>query len=407
MLNKRILTLIFVVAFVTLLIGCIPPPTNQVPVITSIPITAVDLGETYNYDVNATDPDGDTLVYSLITKPAGMTIKSATGVISWIPKAKGDYNVVVKVSDGDLDITQSFTIVVSKVSPGYTPPTPPTPPVTLTEIKASPDIITLLRYSETEQLTVIAHYSDKSTVDITLDCAYFIPLYGIDIVLVDNTGLVTAEECLGIATITVFYTPKKGNTWTDTVEVTVKADIEIDGVLSPGEWDCTTEIPVADEMGTVKVLATTDYLFIAFDIVDSDDARLGQTFGNDQISINVNPTDGESWGFPYDLIFETSADLPWTPKVNSGIIDGWNTRWFPNDAQEDLPVDIESATVYSGGKRITEWMLPLDVVDISVGDILQVGGAIDVGDQISHWYPIGLDWIPGDASTFVDIVIVY
>ena len=120
MTNKRILTLITLLLFLLLLVGC--KARNQAPIITSIPITAVELGETYTYDVNATDPEGDTLAYSLITKPTGMTITSTTGLIKWTPKAEGNFTVAVKVSDGVLDIIQSFTIVVSKLSD---PPAPP------------------------------------------------------------------------------------------------------------------------------------------------------------------------------------------------------------------------------------------------------------------------------------------
>ena len=176
---------------------------------------------------------------------------------------------------------------------------------------------------------------------------------------------------------------------------------EVDGVVSIGEWDDANEIPVAGDMGIVKVLATTDYLYVLFDVVDSTDARLGENLkANDQTSINVNPTDGGSWGFPYDLIFETSADLPWDSKVNSGIIDGWNTRWFPNDIQKYLPSNLESATEYSDTNRVTEWKLPLNSIS---GEILKVGGAIDVGDGNSYWYPSDLDW--EDASTFVNIIV--
>jgi len=189
----------------------------------------------------------------------------------------------------------------------------------------------------------------------------------------------------------------------------------IDGVVSDGEWDEAVSIDVVDNMGTVKVLATTDYLYVLFDLVDSNDARTDYEFevGNDQISINVNPTDGGSWGFPYDLIFETSAlsvedgghhMLPWNPKVNSGTSsDGWATRWFPNDAQENLPSDLKSATIYSSGQRITEWKIPLATIGLSPGDTLKVGGAIDVGDGSSYVYPIGLDW--SDANTYVDLRI--
>ncbi len=178
---------------------------------------------------------------------------------------------------------------------------------------------------------------------------------------------------------------------------------EVDGIVNIGEWDDATEISVAGDIGIVKVLATTDYLYVLFDVVDSTDARLGENIkANDQTSINVNPTDGGSWGFPYDLIFETSADLPWDSKVNSGITDGWNTRWFPNDIQKYLPGDLESATEYSGTNRVTEWKLPLDSIS---GEILKVGGAIEIGSDPnpSCEYPIDLDW--ADESTFVSIIV--
>ena len=42
--------------------------TNDAPTITSTPVTAATEDAAYSYDVNATDPDGDTLTYSL-TRP--------------------------------------------------------------------------------------------------------------------------------------------------------------------------------------------------------------------------------------------------------------------------------------------------------------------------------------------------
>jgi len=119
MLNKKILILVFVVAF--LFVGCLPsvtPPVieNQAPTITSTAIITATVGVAYTYDVEATDPDGDTLAYSLDVKPDGMTIVSATGVISWTPITAqiGDNPVTVKVFDGALSDTQSFTILVSE-----------------------------------------------------------------------------------------------------------------------------------------------------------------------------------------------------------------------------------------------------------------------------------------------------
>jgi hypothetical protein len=93
--------------------------TNDAPTITSTPITAATEDILYNYDVKATDPDGDTLTYSLTTYPPGMVIDSITGVISWRPTNSqvGIHEVTVKVIDGNGGITtQPFTITVTNTN---------------------------------------------------------------------------------------------------------------------------------------------------------------------------------------------------------------------------------------------------------------------------------------------------
>jgi len=97
-----------------------PEPINQSPIITSIPVTAVILGETYTCTIEATDPDGDTLTYSLTAKPSGMTIDPTTGTITWTPTALGSYYVNVEVSDGELSDVRTFAIIVSPVPIGPT-----------------------------------------------------------------------------------------------------------------------------------------------------------------------------------------------------------------------------------------------------------------------------------------------
>jgi len=108
---------------------------NHAPVITSSAVIYATKGQPYSYDVNATDSNGDTLVYSLTTKPSGMIINGSTGLITWTPTATGSFGVTVKVSDGELFDTQSFTITVESttttdkpdliVSNIWTEPNPP------------------------------------------------------------------------------------------------------------------------------------------------------------------------------------------------------------------------------------------------------------------------------------------
>lgn len=75
---------------------------NQAPAITSVPDVEALAGRPYRYDVDATDPDGDVLTYALTEGPAGASIDSATGLITWSPTAAdvGTRTVTVRVEDG-------------------------------------------------------------------------------------------------------------------------------------------------------------------------------------------------------------------------------------------------------------------------------------------------------------------
>jgi hypothetical protein len=88
---------------------------NHAPVITSSPITAAGLNFPYSYDVEATDPEGDSLLYLLTTSPAGMDIDPVSGLITWTPDTLGDFPVEVDVSDGNLgSAQQAWAILVSE-----------------------------------------------------------------------------------------------------------------------------------------------------------------------------------------------------------------------------------------------------------------------------------------------------
>ncbi|MBI3301953.1 MAG: putative Ig domain-containing protein, partial [Deltaproteobacteria bacterium] len=98
-----------------------PAGVNRPPQITSTPVTSVTLGQTYQYDVTATDPDGDTVLFSLLQSPAGAAIDLFTGLISWAPNSSqiGSQFFTVEAQDGKGGrARQSFAV---KVEPSTSP----------------------------------------------------------------------------------------------------------------------------------------------------------------------------------------------------------------------------------------------------------------------------------------------
>ncbi|MFM6135265.1 MAG: putative Ig domain-containing protein, partial [Sphaerospermopsis kisseleviana] len=84
---------------------------NHAPNITSTPGFVANVGSAYQYQVEAKDPDGQTLRYQLLESPQGMTIDAASGLLSWTTPVNGNYQVVVAVFDPDgLGVTQGYTL---------------------------------------------------------------------------------------------------------------------------------------------------------------------------------------------------------------------------------------------------------------------------------------------------------
>lgn len=87
---------------------------NSAPGFTSTPVVSASEGGVYEYRVIATDPDGDSLSYSLVTSPEGMNISPVTGEITWTPTFSqvGNHEVVVRASDGNATVQQSYVLIV-------------------------------------------------------------------------------------------------------------------------------------------------------------------------------------------------------------------------------------------------------------------------------------------------------
>ena len=88
---------------------------NQVPVFDSQPLENATVGQEYSYPAQAHDPDGTTVVYLLYRGPAGMTVDSLSGAVSWQPtslsRARNEVLLAAFDTRGAIGL-QSFVLTV-------------------------------------------------------------------------------------------------------------------------------------------------------------------------------------------------------------------------------------------------------------------------------------------------------
>jgi len=89
--------------------------TPDAPVLESIGNKSVDENTTLTFSINATDPDGDTLEYSVQQLPPGATFASP---FVWTPDYDdaGTYEVIFVVSDGSFSDSETITITVNNIN---------------------------------------------------------------------------------------------------------------------------------------------------------------------------------------------------------------------------------------------------------------------------------------------------
>src|SRR5439155_928217 len=95
---------------------------NNPPTLAGIANQTVNEQTLLTFAVVATDPDGNTLTFSLVSGPAGVSLNPTTGVLTWTPtESQGPSTnlITVKVSDNGvpaLSDSKGFTVVVTEAN---------------------------------------------------------------------------------------------------------------------------------------------------------------------------------------------------------------------------------------------------------------------------------------------------
>lgn len=118
-------------------------PANRPPVISGTPGTSVMAGSAYSFQPSASDPDGNSLTFSIQNRPSWATFNTATGRLSGTPTAadvRTYNNITISVSDGTAVVSlPAFNLAVQAAANGsatvsWTPPTTNTDGTPLTDL---------------------------------------------------------------------------------------------------------------------------------------------------------------------------------------------------------------------------------------------------------------------------------
>ncbi len=91
-------------------------PVNRAPTITGTPGTSVNVGQVYNFRPTGSDPDGNTLQWTITGKPSWLSFSATTGRLTCTPTAAnvGSSRMTITVSDGTLSASlPAFTLMVN------------------------------------------------------------------------------------------------------------------------------------------------------------------------------------------------------------------------------------------------------------------------------------------------------
>jgi hypothetical protein len=173
------------------------PASSRPPYFTSTPITSAKEDSLYRYSIAASDSDQtDTITFSLITAPAGMSLTGAN--LTWTPRQAnvGSFPVMVRASDGSLSDTATYSVQV-------------------------------------------AAYNDPPIIRTVLPDTFFVDsLYSISLVAYDEEGaalqwaILTKPDGLQLSGSALVWTPTRSQVGKDTIAITVSDGVSLDTVTS-------------------------------------------------------------------------------------------------------------------------------------------------------------------------------
>jgi hypothetical protein len=86
---------------------------NRPPSLSTVPPAQAFIGQLFQYQVAASDPDGDPLRFALTTGLEGFSIDALSGLVTGVPRVLGNHELTVTVSDGRAEASLDFNLTVA------------------------------------------------------------------------------------------------------------------------------------------------------------------------------------------------------------------------------------------------------------------------------------------------------
>ncbi|MBA2115003.1 putative Ig domain-containing protein [Bremerella alba] len=334
-----------------------PLPNNEYPEITSTPTGPAVENSLYEYQVIATDADGDALAYTLVSPPSGMTIDNETGLLTWTPTTSGDYTVTITVDDGNGGVTeQEFILPVVATTPANDPPV----------IRSAP--LSSVRLNKGYSYQVDAYDPDGDSLSYELTSA---PA-GMQI---DENGRVTwSPQVLGSFDVEITVSDGHGNSAIQSYTIAVQSPVAAN--LAPKFTSSPTGPAVRDKAYVYQVAA-------------SDPEGQAITYALDAASIALGMSIDSQTGL-----------LTWTPATSDKV----HIEITASDGQLATKQSFDLAVVDNTLPTITS--TPVRTVDVGTAYTYSiVASDANAGDEVTislldvGALPAGLTFTPGSAGT--------
>lgn len=345
---KKFFVLLFGLIILILIGGCqnlgdLFPFLNRAPIITSEPVTTALEGNLYSYQVEVSDPDGDTLVYFFTLKPEGMNINDENGLITWTPTNDqvGMHQVIIEISDGKHSVQQNFEIEVVNVN---------NPPQILSYFPAN--LSFEINEGDSVKFEVQAHDIDLNT---TLNYQWF--LNGNEVLKSTGSGNDSKSSWIysfgygdyGLKTVKVLISDGE---FTDSVQWKINVK-DITPPNKPTLSDITSPTNVSSQILSGTKEANTSIWINGVEAVPLDSSTdwsysFDLTEGENNISITSRDTVGKE-SSPVTAVIEYDLNIYVDAGNTSGIEDGTKTHPFNTISEGIEAVTAGKSVIVSAG----------------------------------------------------------